>query len=315
MMTSLALGLLLAPLQYSFEPGTKLDYRSTIVFEGFIPILGGNEGTVVVEMGVTVEGLARTKPENARSANEITSFRVTFNDAPLPFDASSVQSYFPRTTINVAPSGKIVETDAPNVQLPVRLPGLHVRHFPDVTYVPIEFPKDGPKIGEPWGFTRKFGDSDVVYECWLVEQKGDVAKVAVKLSQEYEVLENAALEVVTEEKNAERRVKTVLTGAGTVVFDTKRGIVTRAEMVNVAESDATKLVDGTKSRRDLKTTFTLVLNEKPHQTAVGGGLLGAAKKGARAVVTTAKEWWAVARLAVKFALGQIPTLMPGNRKG
>ena len=227
MMTSLVLGLLLAPLQYSFEPGMKLDYRSTIVFEGFIPILGGNEGTVVVEMGVTVEGLARTKPENARSANEITSFRVTFNDAPLPFDASSVQSYFPRTTISVAPSGKIVETDAPNVQLPVRLPGLHVRHFPDVTYVPIEFPKEGPKVGEPWKFTRKFGDSDVVYECRLVEQKGDVAKVAVKLSQEYEVFENAALEVVTEEKNAERRVRTVLTGEGTVVFDTKRGIVTR----------------------------------------------------------------------------------------
>jgi hypothetical protein len=148
----------------------------------------------------------------------------------------------------------------------------------------------------------------------LVEQNGDVARVAVKLSQEYEVFENASLEVVTEEKNAERRVKTVLTGEGTVVFDTKRGIVTRAEMVNVAVSDATKLVDGTKSRRDLKTTFTLVLGEKPPQAA-DGGLIGAVKKGARAVVTTAKEWWAAARLAVKFALGQIPTLMPGNRKG
>ena len=85
-------------------------------------------------------------------------------------------------------------------------------------------------------------------------------------------------------------------------------------MVNVAVSDATKLVDGTTSRRDLKTTFTLVLGEKP-PPAADGGLIGAVKKGARAVVTTAREWWAVARLAVKFALGQIPTLMPGNRKG
>ncbi len=310
-MTALALGLVLAPMQYSFEPGSKHLYDSKITFEGFIPILGGNEGTVVVSLGVTVEGMKAKKAGQVSAANEIVSFSVTFNDAPLPLDVTSVQAYFPLTTISLAPNGKIIETDAPNIQLPVRLPGLDVKRFPDITYVPIQFPEKDAAVGEKWTFKRTFGESDVNYACEFLELKGDVAKIAVSIVQEYEVFENSALEVVDDEADAERKVKTRLTGQGFVHFDTKKGIVTRADMVNDAVSDATKLSDGSKSQRKLKTTFSLALREnKPPVTkepeAWYQSAWRAVSEGSKAVVAKSREWYAMTRLAIQIALGHIP---------
>lgn len=313
-MTPLVLALLLAPYHYSFEPGARLNYQSKIVFDGFIPILGGNEGIVVVEMGVAVEGLEPKKPDLLRAANEITSFKVTFNDAPLPFDVNSVQPYFPRTTVGLTPAGKIQESDAPDVSLPVRLPGLDVKRFPDITYLPVQFPEKELAVGDSWAFTKKFGGSDIAYKCKLESIDGDAAKISVKIKQEYTLLENAALEVVKDEKDAEQRVKTTMTGAGTVSFDTKRGIATRVEMVNDAVSVATSLADKTKTERKLKTTFTLQLNETKPQgpSSQDDGLLGSAWRAvsntARAVAQTAREWWATARLAVQTALSRVPGL-------
>jgi hypothetical protein len=301
MMTLVAAALLLAPIQYSFEPGVKLEYDSKVEFQGFIPILGGNEGTVLVEMGVGVEGLKPTKDGTRKAVNEIKEFKVTFNGAALPLDAASVQSYFPRTTISLEPTGKIVESDAPNVALPVRLPGLHVKRFPDVTYVPIEFPSEPVKDGESWAFARKFGESDINYVCKVKERKGDAALVEVSILQEYEVLEDAALEVVAEEKDAERRVKTVTTGSGIVLFDTKRGLVLKAEMVNDSVSDATKLSDGSKSQRKLRTTFSIGLKEPKPASTTDTGWLAAAWTSVSGFAVRAWEatlgWWAMARLA------------------
>jgi hypothetical protein len=309
MMTPLAAALLLAPLQYGFEPGSKLEYDSKVEFEGFIPILGGNEGTVVVEMAVKVDGLEAKKEGTVRAANEITRFKIAFNGATLPLDAASVQSYFPRTTISLTPAGKIVESDAPNVSLPVRLPGLDVKRFPDITYVPIEFPAEAPKDGETWTFTKKFGESDIGYKCKLAGSKGDAKIIEVAILQEYEVLENAALEVVSEEKDAERRVRTVLTGNGIVLFDAKRGAVLKAEMVNDAVSHVTKLSDGSKSERKLRTKFSLSLQEPkpPVRAPQSGSWLSNAwaslVDGARSAWEATLGWWTVARLAFLAKVG------------
>lgn len=316
-MTALAIGLLLSPLQYTFEPGAKHVYESKITFEGFIPILGGNEGTVVVSLGVAVDGQKPKKSGQLSASNEIVAFSVTFNDAPLPLDVSSVQTYFPRTTISLTPYGKIVETDAPNIQLPVRLPGLDVKRFPDITYVPIQFPDKEPEVGESWTFKRSFGESDVNYDCKLIERTGDLSRITVAIKQEYEVLENSALEVVKNQADAERRVKTVLTGSGFVVFDSKRGVVAKAEMTNNAVSTATKLADGTVSTRNLKTTFVLALKEP--QTVVRqpetwyGAAWRWASDGAKSMADQTRAWVAMARLAIQIALGNIPGLrIPGG---
>jgi hypothetical protein len=304
MMVSVAALLLIAPLQYGFEPGTRLAYDSIVQFEGFIPLLGGNEGKVVVAMGVAVDGLKPTKEDTVKAANEITQFKVTFNDAVLPLDVASVQSYFPRTTISLKRTGEIVESDAPNVKLPVRLPGLDVKRFPDITYVPVQFPEGEIKVGQSWSFKKKFGDGDIDYKCTVTEQRGDVVLLDVSIKQEYELLEDAALEVVTEERNAERRVKTLMTGNGIVLFDIKRGIVSKAEMVNDAKSDVTRLVDGAKSKRELRTTFSLSLREPKPPTASkpqsGSWLANAwtsVSETAQRAWQSTLGWWTLAKLS------------------
>lgn len=309
-MTALLLGLALAPIQYSFDPGTKLNYDSKITFEGFIPILGGNEGTVVVEMGVLVDGLKPTKEKTVRAANEITQFKVTFNGAVLPLDVTSVQTYFPRTTISLERTGKIVESDAPNILPPVRLPGLDVKRFPDITYVPLQFPEKELAVGDSWTFTRKFSDSEMSYTCKVGDRKGDAQIIEVSIRQEYEVLENSALEVVKEEKDAERRVKTVLTGNGIVLFDTKRGIIMKSEMVNNAASTAVSLADGKKTERKLKTNFSLSLQEPKVVAAKGnttwlGSAWAAVSNTATSLWESTVGWWTIAKLAFlkKFASG------------
>jgi predicted HNH restriction endonuclease len=221
-----------------------------------------------------------------------------------------VQTYFPRTTISLERNGKIVESDAPNIKLPVRLPGLDVKRFPDITYVPIQFPDREMKTGDTWMFKKKFGESDIDYTCTVGEKKEDAVIINVSIKQEYELLEDAALEVVTEEKNAEHRVKTVMSGSGIVLFDTKRGSVVKAEMVNDAVSDVTKLVDGSKSKRSLRTTFSLSLHvPKPRPVAVQSGswLVNAwatVQDVSRSALQATLGWWTMAKLAFHARLAK-----------
>ena len=309
MMTSVLVGLLLAQLHYGFDQGVRLDYGSTVVFNGFIPVLGGYEGEVVVDMGLAVDGLDRTDPNEQRAANEITSFNIKFNGAKLPLETSDVQTYFPRTTISLLPDGKITKTDAPDIALPVRLPGLDVKRFPDITYVPVQFPTGDLAVGATWSYKKKFGDSEVDYDCTLKGLEGDKATIGVSISQDYELLEDSALQVVKDEQDAENRVKTKMTGTGTVVFDTKDGYVVSADMTTDAVSDVTHIVDGTKSQRDLKTTFKLVLKtpQSPPKPKDGGWLDHAWQT----VSTTASVLWENARsswAALKVAISLLPWL-------
>lgn len=310
-MTLAMLGLILIPLQYDFEPGTKILYDSEITFEGFIPILGGQEGTVVVKMGVDVEGLKPEEGAEVRVASEIVSFSVTFDDIPLPFDLSMVTDVFPRTTIKLQPNGKIVSSDAPDKQLPVRLPGLDVKRFPDITYVPVQFPKEGASIGDEWKYSKSFGGSDIHYKCKLIEEKDGIARISISIEQEYELLENAALEVVDAEIDAETRVKTVLTGKGHVLFDTRKGNALEVLMKNTALSDVTSLHDESKSKRELDTTFSLKLRkpEKPTSGLSGEGLISnvweRVKSSVSSAYVTTKNWLALLKLTFNQTLKQI----------
>ncbi|MCH8977939.1 MAG: hypothetical protein IH945_01690, partial [Armatimonadetes bacterium] len=167
---------------------------------------------------------------------------------------------------------------------------------------PIQFPEGGATIAKAWQFKKQFGESDVSYTCSLLSTTDGIAKISVQIVQEYELLENAALEVVKEEIDAERRVKTTLVGSGVVFFDMRKGIVREVLMVNDAHSEATSLIDGEKTERNLKTTFFLKLREKspPPQT-----LLEAAWRSAKDVAGTALAWAKSALATVRLAIDQL----------
>lgn len=238
---------------YSFAPGDTHAYDVKVNFEGFLPVMGGNEGEVDVTLGMKVEG---KEPVEARlqAVNEITSFELKWNGVSLPLDLTTVTEVFPRTTIEIRPTGGIVKNDAPDAQLPVRLPGLDSQHFPDITYVPLVFPENELKQGATWTFTRKFGESEIHYGCMLEEADEKRAKISVKIAQEYEVFESETLEVVPE-ADAVSKAKTRLDGEGTVIFNIEKGVADRVQMKNTAKTTVTPLKGGSAKTRTLVTTY------------------------------------------------------------
>jgi hypothetical protein len=297
----MTLAFVLAPTAYAFGSGTSLTYEVKAKFEGFLPLFGGNEG--VVDVGMTV-GVKGHDPEDGalKATSEIQAFDLKFNEASLPVTVDNAAQFFPRTTVTLSPQGRILSNDAPERKLPVRLPGLDVKRFPEITYVPIEFPDQEIRVGETWTFERDFGGSPVVYECTLSAASEDTAEIMVNIRQEFTVLENAALEVVSAREDAVAEVRTVLTGQGKVRFDTARGIATASEMTNEALSDVRNLATGDTNRRKLKTVYRVEL-----QAAAGERLQAPARpKGWSLGLDTVKTFVAWVQMAVQFGLSALP---------
>jgi hypothetical protein len=239
---------------YAFSAGSVADYDVSVVFDGFLPVLGGNEGKAEIAMRVRVTGSGPVDP-GVGAVSEITAFDMAFNGAKLPLTLENVTDYFPRTTIVLTAQGKIVQNDAPDRRLPVRLPGLDVRRFPDITYVPIEFARAETAVGDDWTFERDFGGVPMRYSCHAASETEGLLRVDVRVEQEYAVLENDSLEVVQERSRAAREVRTKLVGEGFVLFDTGAGTVREADMRNVATSVATPLAGGEATQRRLVTEY------------------------------------------------------------
>ncbi len=260
-MLSLLCALAATTLQYRFNAAAHLDYDVQVVFDGFIPILGGQEALVDVKMSVAVDGLSADAEGRPRASSEIKEFKLVFNDFPLPWGVENVTGVFPKTTVSMTPEGKVVKTDAPDIQLPVRLPGLHVKRFPDITYVPIVFPTEGVEVGKSWSFTKAFGDSDVKYTVTPKSIDDKTAQLTIHIEQKYTVLEDESTNVV-EEKDAVNRVTTEVLGDGEAVFDRTRGAMLSIEIRAVASGSVVDLKTGAKSERQLKTTLKTLLKTR-----------------------------------------------------
>lgn len=267
-MTVALLGLAMLPASYQFSPSTQHQFDLSVTFDGFLPVLGGNEGVVDAKMGLSVSGLA-PEGSNLRASNELTAFSLTFNQAKLPFDLANAVEYFPKTTIALTPAGKIVANSAPDKQMVIRLPGLDVKRFPDITYAPLEFPEAGIETGSKWTFKKKFDGADVAYDCTAKNVTEKQAEIEVKVQQSFESLENDALEVVKAEADASNRVKTEMTGSGIVLFNLEKGIPNKVVMTNDAVNTVTPIKGGASTERKLKTTLRLMrVGFTPAETVV-----------------------------------------------
>lgn len=251
-MTSALALLTLVPVAYALGPSQKLDYDVKVRFDGFIPIFGGRVAKVDVSMLVGVEGLPADEMQR-KAASEIKAVEIRLDGGKLPLTLESVQQYFPRTTVRFTPEGKIVESDAPDTQLPVRLPGLHVKRFPDITYLPIEFPTDGVEVGKEWTYSKPFGDSVVEYRCKPTAIDDASVTLEVGVRQSYTTFENEALEVLPDEKEAAYKVETKLQGQGTAVFDLKKGVLRHLKVEADALGEVVEIATKKASQRKLKT--------------------------------------------------------------
>lgn len=251
-MSLLLVALSSLPITYAFRPETPMDYDVRVRFEGFIPILGGQQGVVEVKMDLRVVG-APESDGTLRASSELRSVNITFNGVSLPLTLDNVVEFFPKTTVTMTPFGKVRTTDAPDKVLPVKLPGLDSKRFPDITYLPIEFPEAGIELNRAFEFTKAFGSSPVVYTATPDQITESTVRLAVVVRQDYTVLENESVEVVATEAEAIRRVKTEVRGSGVVHFDRKVGALGEMSISATAASEVIDLKTQEKAQRELKT--------------------------------------------------------------
>ncbi len=271
MLTFLAAAVM-TPVAYSFPTEKPALYDVEVTFDGFIPVFGGQNGIVNVNLGVSALGLKPDADGHSQTATELKAIKVLFNGAALPLNVENAKTYFPKTTISMTPQGRILKTDAPNITLPVRLPGLDVKRMPDIAFMPVEFPEDGVDPGKGWSYKKSFGDSDVTFHLTATSVTAEKIEMNVELSQSYDTLEDSALAIPADAKDAAAKVHTEMIGTGKAVFDRMVGLIKMSSIDAEAKSTSTDIKSGKVAVRVLKTHLTThlasggtiqAINDKP----------------------------------------------------
>ncbi|MBX3118960.1 MAG: hypothetical protein KF784_07835 [Fimbriimonadaceae bacterium] len=232
----------------------------TVDLQGFLPIMGGINGDASIQLGVLVVGEKRDASGNPQASSDLTSAKVIFGGAELPFGLDQVRDSFPKTTISMSPQGKVLKTDAPDINPPVTLPGLDVKRFPEISYLPVEFPAAGIEVGKSWSFKRQFNGSEISYTVTPSKLEGETLHLDVKLDQTNLTYEDSSGGNATKQ-SAYAKVTTVMQGTGTIKFDLKRGVAKDVRVVTDSTSTSEAVVGGKKTERKLKTTLNVKLRE------------------------------------------------------
>lgn len=258
LLVPILIGLSLLPVSYKFPENPPTQYGIGLKFDGYLPLLGGTEGTAEVKLGLSVQG-GSSEGGNFKAISDLTDMSLTFKGQKLPFTVDDVKKYFPKNTVTLTPEGKILTNDAPDIALPVRLPGLDVKRFPDITFLAVEFPQTGVEENKAWSYQKSFGDSTVNYDVTPTAVTGSKIEMDVKLSQSYSTLEDEAHSLVKDQKDAAYSVKTDVKGSGKVVFDPGQGLIRSVNIVADSNDVVTDLQSKKETRRKLKTTLTVAL--------------------------------------------------------
>jgi hypothetical protein len=246
----------LTPAIYHID--APINYDLDIQFEGFLPILGLDQAKIDLQVGLLVKGLSPESDGNPRASADVSSLNILLNGAKMPFTKENVAQYFPNI-VTLNPQGKVLKNNAPDMKLPFELPGLDIKRFPDLTFLAVEFPAEGVEVGKSWTYSRDFGPSKVNYTVTPTAISAEDISMDVKLTQDYEVLENDAHQTADNPKDAVSDVKTHVDGSGTVDFDPHAGLIKSVHMNALATSTVQDIGTKKETTRTVKTAMTVAL--------------------------------------------------------
>ena len=260
-MLNAIVALSLTPIAYGLTPGKTTPYYIRIGLNGFLPVLGGKQGSAQVDLTVNVQGLQPDPTGDSQASSDLTDFHVKFNGAEFPVDLETAKNYFPKNTVAFTPLGHVDKNDAPDIQLPVHLPGLDPKRFPDISYLPIEFPVGGVEEGKSWSFKKPFEGVDLNYTITPTHVDDDQVQMKIDLTQHDEYFEDGTGGVITDPKNAADKVVSDLSGGGTATFDRKRNLVSAVSIKMQTVSKATDLQTKKETPRMLDTTLDVSVDK------------------------------------------------------
>jgi hypothetical protein len=250
----------ITPISYNFPVGVKRAYEMQVGFDGYIPLMGGRQAKVQVDMSLDVQGLAPDDKGRPQAVSDLTAVKILFNGTAMPFDLQNVKTYFPKTTVSISPGGRVLKSDAPDILLPARLPGLDAKRFPDITYVPLEFPEGGIELGKEWSFKRTIAGADATYTVKPSKITDQAVDLDVKIDQTSEAFEDANHNP-SKEADGAFKVTTTLTGKGQATFDRALGVVSLFTGQTTAVSSVVDLKNKKAAERRLLTTVRVQLKK------------------------------------------------------
>lgn len=236
---------------YRFPVDHPVVYRADMKFDGYLPILGIGQGKATVHGLFEVAG----KSDNT-AAVKLTDFSVTFNGEKIPIDLDDAQKYVPGGTFTFEPNGQVSRWDSPTPTAPIRVPGLDLKHLPEVLFLPVAFPRDGVEAGKSFTFTLPLSGGTSDYTVTPGAGDADSVPVSFTVHQTYTNFEDDANQVVAE-KDAALKVSTEVVGNGTGVFSIKAGRFTKYSVSDVATSVATDVQSKKATTRKLSRTLTV----------------------------------------------------------
>lgn len=252
---------LVAAAAFGFAPNTVHRFDVDVQFKGFLPLFGGREGEARVKILARAAGVDAKEKGNFAVESEIEEFSVEMNGNELPFTKDNVQSYFPKAVAEFKTNGEMVRNEAPKVGMPVRLPGLDSQRFPEVSYLPIQLPSDDVEEGKSYRFDKSFGGAPVKYVAKVEALTEETIKISFKLNQEFDSFENGFGNPVPTEKDASRKVSTILSGEGTGEFSRKARVFQTFTVTAVSRSKVfdLKKPNNAPTERSLKNVLTIKL--------------------------------------------------------
>lgn len=232
--------------------------KMQVQFRGDLPVMGGKKANVDVHLQVVIQGSKPNEKGNLPVVSELTAIEMTLNGSPLPFTVKNVQAFFPKTTVELSPFGEVLKTDAPAIPLPIRLPGLDAKRFPEISYVPIALDPTGVELAKPYKFQRTFGGEPVNYIVTPERSDENSVEFEIELAQIYEALEDGKHNPTADDKLAVYKVTTQVKGKGHATFDRKLGRITLAHLEATATSQVRDFAtDALVQPRSLETTLDI----------------------------------------------------------
>ena len=156
-----------------------------------------------------------------------------------------------------------IATDAPDVKLPIRLPGLDVKRFPEATFLSVELPPDGVTAGKTWTYKKVFGDSEVDESLTAVSVAPNRIEFSIQMNQTLDTVEDASLAIPADPKDAVSKVHTVMQGQGKAVFDPVAGLLESSVVDADSVSTVTTIATNAVTQRKLHTKLDVELSPEP----------------------------------------------------
>ncbi len=242
---------------YYFTKGSETKFNVKIQFEGFIPLFGGREGKADVAMVVRAVGVEPKQSELQSVDSEIIDLKAIAFGSTLPLNKNNIGMFFPRAIATFESTGEVKLNDAPDINMPVKLPGLDSKRLPEISYVPLIIDRVAAASGKPFEFSRKFNGAVMKYKVVPGLQDEYKEEFAIEVTQASDGFEDAYGNPCVE-ASAKSKVTTVLVGMGSARFNMDKQMFDKVVVETNAASDVTVIKTGKTSKRSLKTTLTIV---------------------------------------------------------